>query len=456
MRGFVSGLFWGAIASVLTIAVVSLVTEVAVQTAGAPQSQNVEVPAGSEFNRNRPETRPVIPEAEEPATIDPAPEVGAADTESAPATDTAAAAAPTPDIEAPDSPEAPEAQSDGQVALQGTGTDPDQSTPSTPTLSAAEPVTETVPTAPSMPQIIQPNQQAQTEVEEPETPEQPVAPAQPTESDGEQTEGISLPTITEDTPVDDSVVAVDPEEVTTEADEPAEDADTDGEVEPPQLGAIARHSAPFDLTASELPLFAVVLIDLGEPDGLERETLLTFSFPITIAIDPRRPDAGEAADAYRAAGHEVLILMPPTDAYDGDISATIADAIANVPQAVGIVDADAGGFQGDRDLVSEAVEVLASGGHGMLTYSRGLNSAQQIADREGLPAATIFRALDVERENPTTIKRYLDRAAFKAGQDGQVVMIGRSYPDTVTALFSWALERVESVRIAPVSAVFRQ
>ena len=62
-KGFSAGLLWGAIASVLTVAVVSLVTEVAVQTAGNPESEDLEVPAGSEFNRNRPESVPVIPEA---------------------------------------------------------------------------------------------------------------------------------------------------------------------------------------------------------------------------------------------------------------------------------------------------------------------------------------------------------------------------------------------------------
>jgi polysaccharide deacetylase 2 family uncharacterized protein YibQ len=62
--------------------------------------------------------------------------------------------------------------------------------------------------------------------------------------------------------------------------------------------------------------------------------------------------------------------------------------------------------------------------------------------------------LDRERESGVVIKRYLDRAALKAGQVGRVVVIGHSYPETVTALFSWAMsDRPATVALAPVSAV---
>ncbi len=95
--------------------------------------------------------------------------------------------------------------------------------------------------------------------------------------------------------------------------------------------------------------------------------------------------------------------------------------------------------------------------HGLLTYDRGLNTADQIAEREGLPSALIFRMLDAQKENPTTIGRYLDRAAFKAAQEGHVVMIGHSYADTITALFTWMLEpRSQTVRMAPLSAIMRR
>ena len=52
------------------------------------------------------------------------------------------------------------------------------------------------------------------------------------------------------------------------------------------------------------------------------------------------------------------------------------------------------------------------------------------------------------------ISRFLGRAAFAAAQEGAAVVVGRTRPDTVTALFSWALaNRTEGVALAPVSAV---
>ena len=90
----------------------------------------------------------------------------------------------------------------------------------------------------------------------------------------------------------------------------------------------------------------------------------------------------------------------------------------------------------------------------LLAYPRGLNAAEQTATRAAVPAATLFRELDSERERATVITRYLDRAAFAAGQEGAVIVVGHTYSDTVTALFSWALgSRSEAVAMAPVSAV---
>ena len=74
--------------------------------------------------------------------------------------------------------------------------------------------------------------------------------------------------------------------------------------------------------------------------------------------------------------------------------------------------------------------------------------------RDGLPAAVIYRLLDGQGESQPVIRRYLDRAAFKAGQEGQVVVIGDTSSDTVEAILGWALEgKGAAVALAPVSAV---
>ena len=66
----------------------------------------------------------------------------------------------------------------------------------------------------------------------------------------------------------------------------------------------------------------------------------------------------------------------------------------------------------------------------------------------------IFRRLDGEGESIATIRRYLDRAAFKAAQEGVVVVIGDTREATVAAILEWTVEgRAATVTLAPVTAV---
>jgi polysaccharide deacetylase 2 family uncharacterized protein YibQ len=114
------------------------------------------------------------------------------------------------------------------------------------------------------------------------------------------------------------------------------------------------------------------------------------------------------------------------------------------------------GFQKTGPLADQVIAYLSDSGHGLLTYEIGLNATNRKALRAGVPAATVFRPLDDDKERAIVIGRYLDRAAFRARNDGYVVMAGHSYPETVKALFAWAMEdEARSVVMAPVSAVMR-
>ena len=66
----------------------------------------------------------------------------------------------------------------------------------------------------------------------------------------------------------------------------------------------------------------------------------------------------------------------------------------------------------------------------------------------------IFRPLDGAGESSLTIRRYLDRAAFKAVQEGYVVVIGDTRKDTVVTILEWTREgKGTGVALAPVTAV---
>ena len=55
------------------------------------------------------------------------------------------------------------------------------------------------------------------------------------------------------------------------------------------------------------------------------------------------------------------------------------------------------------------------------------------------------------------MRRFLDQAAFKARQEGAVVMMGRLRADTVSALLLWGLQdRATSVAMVPISVVLRE
>lgn len=210
---------------------------------------------------------------------------------------------------------------------------------------------------------------------------------------------------------------------------------------------------PFD-NPDALPLFAILLIDEGL-DLEERQRLANLPFPITFAIDPLAPDAAKAAALYRAAGQEVAMIASgiPEGATPTDMEQTFQTLDLALPEAVVVLDRRTGGFQDSLDLARQAVPILAQQGRGIVTYERGLNSADQVARREGVPRATIFRILDAEGESIPKMRNYLDRAAFKAAQEGSVVVIGMAVPETVAAILEWTVEgRASSVAIAPISA----
>nr|WP_283258387.1 divergent polysaccharide deacetylase family protein [Pseudomonas sp. GX19020] len=204
------------------------------------------------------------------------------------------------------------------------------------------------------------------------------------------------------------------------------------------------------------PRFAVILLDDGSPE-LDRAALADLPFAVSFAIDPQLPNAAEIAALYRAAGQEVIMVASglPKGAVASDVAVAFGAMAQVLPEAVATMDAPGRSFQADRPLASLVVPEIAAQGRGLITWNIGLNAADQVAKREDVPAAVIFRDLDAEGEEAPVIRRYLDRAAFKAAQDGGVTVFGRaSHAATVTALLEWAVEgRAASVELAPVTAM---
>ena len=136
-----------------------------------------------------------------------------------------------------------------------------------------------------------------------------------------------------------------------------------------------------------------------------------------------------------------------------DLEQTFQSNAATLPESVAVLDQASDGFQDNRPLATMVIPVLQAQGRGLLTFDKGLNAADQVARREGLRAATIFRSLDTDGEDTPLIRRYLDRAAFKAAQEGRVVVLGQTRDETVAALLEWTVEgRAASIALAPLTA----
>lgn len=217
---------------------------------------------------------------------------------------------------------------------------------------------------------------------------------------------------------------------------------------------LARFAAPFDNPEGK-PLFAIVLADDGRAQ-IDRAALAALPLPVTIALDPAAPDAARLAADYRAAGKEVAMLATgiPAGAKPSDLEVAFAAHAAALPEAVAVVDLPEGGFQSQQSLAAALVPLVKAQGRGLVTFDRGLNAGDQVARREAVPATLIFRQIDAGAESVPVMRRYLDRAAFKAAQDGRVAVYGTASPEVITALLEWSVEgRAGSVALAPLTAL---
>ncbi|AVL52133.1 divergent polysaccharide deacetylase family protein [Roseobacter denitrificans] len=223
------------------------------------------------------------------------------------------------------------------------------------------------------------------------------------------------------------------------------------------LTPFARFATGFENPDAK-PLMAVVLMDTGRDLSSATVGLAALNalpFPVTFAVDALRPDAAARMKAYRDAGFEVLATVDlPAGATAADAEVNLSVALQAVPEALGVLEGVETGVQTSADAGRQVARILAQTGHGFVTQNRGLNSIQKLAAREGVPSGVVFRDLDAEGQSSLLIRRFLDQAAFRAAQEGDVIMLGRVSEETLAALMKWTLQdRASTVAMAPVSAV---
>jgi len=503
----------GALASAVGLGAVSVLTEG--PGAPPPQTGQVDVPAGSEFTRPRDDTEAALPEASTGPEPSEAPQVTAPEPDDLASLEGAVtesavqpeASAPTGALDVPGegaedsgvaldsetpvlpSPQAMAPQQPASEQDLSISTDPAQpqqpaaseesAFPQAPDEAVVVEETGAVPSSDDggdmsssvQPEPEAPNAAAEDAAETTPAPDpsekDPVAEAadaplgDPASSDvvsdaedggsgtiGNLATGVTtnrLPSVGEETEeadaADDSANAATPDTA------PAESA-----AQPPLI----RYGAAFENPEGK-PLMSVILIDDGSsPIGFQ--ALESFPYPLSFAVDAQWEGAAEAMAVYRAAGFDVLAMVDlPDGAGAQDTEVAMQSVFGKLPEVVAVMDGSNAGLQASRAAAEQLAPILLDSGHGAVFFPKGLNTAQQLLAREGVPAVSVFRDFDANGQSATVIRRFLDQAAFKAGQeDAGVVMVGRLRPDTVSALLLWGLQdRATRVALAPISAMLR-
>ncbi|MEM8655605.1 MAG: divergent polysaccharide deacetylase family protein [Pseudomonadota bacterium] len=481
-RGFLSGVLWGGVVSVAGAAALSIAGQPPVspaaeveapQAVDAPQPGTGETPqAGADADLVMDGDAPQLesPEADDASAVEAAgadtptvPQAGQADDLAVPA-EAGEGASVTVDSTAPvqpdvqtDAPQAPAGETELSIS-----TDPAQppapDVPQAPTAFAEE--APDVPAGTDTPTAEAPAPDAPSSAPAPEAPAVADAPVDP-EPAPERT--ATLPSALDPTldtggptigrPATSLVDRNPAPEAQVDEAAPA-DADVADDTPP-----FTAYAAPFE-NPDDKPLMSIVLIDEGADltgGTVGLAALQSFPYPLSFAVNAALPDAAERAAEYRARGFEVAALLDlPAGATATDAEVNVAAAIDAVPEAVAVMEGTGSGVQETRDASDQVTAVVRDSGHGLILQSKGLNTAQKLAARDGVPAGLIFRDFDSAGQTPTVIRRFLDQAAFRAGQEGGVIMVGRVRPDTISALLLWGLQdRAERVALAPVSAVLQ-
>ncbi|WP_088624965.1 divergent polysaccharide deacteylase family protein [Oceanicola sp. 22II-s10i] len=258
-----------------------------------------------------------------------------------------------------------------------------------------------------------------------------------TERGGDTRRG-SLPSIGQDQPAGTETAA--PAEAMPAADDPS-------------LPPIRRYAAAFS-NPEDKPLMSIVLMDDGT-SATDATVLSGFPYPLTIAVDAAWDGAPEALAAYRAAGFETALLGSlPEGAQPRDVETSLESWFSALPEVTAVVEKPGLGLQKSTSVSTQLASALMQSGRGLVLFPNGFDTARKLAVKVGVPAATVFRDFDSDGQDADVIRRFLDHAAFRAGQEGGVIMIGRLRPETIQALLVWGLQdRASRVALAPISAL---
>ncbi len=225
---------------------------------------------------------------------------------------------------------------------------------------------------------------------------------------------------------------------------PADEVNEQSQIAPvgPAIDAFAVPPVPTD----NQPLMAVVLVDNGNM-RLDPDILGSLPFTVTIAVPAKNDVHNALMRYYRDEGFEVALLIDlPEGSNATEVTEILDNAISTVSEATTILERTPGTLQNSREISTALVDRLALSGHGLVIYDSGVNPALERAKSVAVPVKTIYRNLDQDNGNERAMRRFLDGAAFRAQQEGSVIIAASPSPSVISALTFWSLqERSSSV-----------
>ena len=210
----------------------------------------------------------------------------------------------------------------------------------------------------------------------------------------------------------------------------------------PAIDALQFTPVPTD----NQPLMAVVLVDNGNM-RLDPDILGSLPFTVTIAVPAKNDVHNALMRYYRDEGFEVALLIDlPEGSNATEVTEILDKAISTVSEATTILERTPGTLQNSREISTALADRLALSGHGLVLYDTGVNPALERAKSVAVPVKTIYRNLDQDNGNERAMRRFLDGAAFRAQQEGSVIIVASPSPSVISALTFWSLqERSSSV-----------
>jgi len=225
---------------------------------------------------------------------------------------------------------------------------------------------------------------------------------------------------------------------------PADEVNEQSQIAPvgPAIDAFAVPPVPTD----NQPLMAVVLVDNGNM-RLDPDILGSLPFTVTIAVPAKNDVHNALMRYYRDEGFEVALLIDlPEGSNATEVTEILDKAISTVSEATTILERTPGTLQNSREITTALADRLALSGHGLVLYDTGVNPALERAKSVAVPVKTIYRNLDQDNGNERAMRRFLDGAAFRAQQEGSVIITASPSPSVISALTFWSLqERSSSV-----------